>query len=280
MTSDYTLAYGTHPNPQDGRCAMEWVAHLAGERHSDQPDCVSPVVRALCVALNDGLEGAERQRLRPYLTRTIGTATDGLDNRRGWMALDWLIGVYAPTWLHHAGLHDAATRLREPGVCMHDSAALIHALDTLERACRQARLARQEAFGDVVHWALAVAGGETGSEAAWSFTAVGAWDAARLALEDPAADRARWAIKTIAADCAAIIARSARHDPGVRHALLGGRSSTAQLLRPVTGELAESAVDLLDQMLPTVTFDDTPARAHTPAPETITPAAVLAPAFA
>ena len=111
MTSDYTLAYGTHPNPQDGRCAMEWVAHLAGERHSDQPDCVSPVVRALCVALNDGLNCPERQRLRPYLTRTIGTDADGLDESRAWMALDWLIGVYAPTWLRHAGLHDAAARL-------------------------------------------------------------------------------------------------------------------------------------------------------------------------
>jgi hypothetical protein len=82
MTSDYTLAYGTHPNPQDGRCAMEWVAHLAGERHSDQPGCVSPVVRALCVALNDGLNCTERQRLRPYLTRTIGTTADGLADRR------------------------------------------------------------------------------------------------------------------------------------------------------------------------------------------------------
>ena len=40
MSSDYTLAYGTHANPEDGRCAMEWVSHLAGEPHSDQPRCV------------------------------------------------------------------------------------------------------------------------------------------------------------------------------------------------------------------------------------------------
>ncbi len=269
MTSDYTLAYGTHPNPQDGRCAMEWVAHLAGERHSDQPDCVSPVVRALCVALNDGLNCTERQRLRPYLTRTIGTAADGLDRSRGWMALDWLVGVYAPTWLRHAGLHGEAARLCAPDTAVRDAETLVGAVHTLEGVRRRAHAARQEQFGDVLHWALAVASGENGSESAWSFTATGAWDAARLALDDPAADRARSAVKSIAADCAAIVARRTHRDPGARRSLFGARPSTMRLLRPVTGELADSAVDLLDRMLPTVTFDD--------APLTATPAAAAAP---
>ena len=81
MNTDYTLAYGTHANPEDGRCAMEWVSHLAGEPHSDQPKCVSPVLRAICIALNDALDDEPRQRLRPYLARTIGTA--GRRPRRG-----------------------------------------------------------------------------------------------------------------------------------------------------------------------------------------------------
>jgi hypothetical protein len=259
MTSDYTLAYGTHPNPQDGRCAMEWVAHLAGERHSDQPDCVSPVVRALCVALNDGLSCTERQRLRPYLTRTIGTVADGLDDWRAWMALDWLVGVYAPTWLRRAGLDDTAAPFGAPDTAVRDSASLARALEMLERARRGAHVARQEEFGDMVHWALAVAGGESGSESAWSFTAAGAWDAARLAIDHPGADRARSAVKAIAGDCAAITARRARRDPGIRRSPLGGRPSTARLLRPVTRELAESAIALLDRMLPTVMLDDVPA---------------------
>ncbi|HUE25944.1 MAG TPA: hypothetical protein VMP89_04150 [Solirubrobacteraceae bacterium] len=46
MGTDYTLAYGTHATPDDGRCAMEWVSYLAGEPHSDHPACVSPVLRA------------------------------------------------------------------------------------------------------------------------------------------------------------------------------------------------------------------------------------------
>ena len=79
MGTDYALAYGTHATPEDGRCAMEWVSYLAGEAHSDEPACVSPVLRAFCTTLNDSLEDVPRQRLRPYLARTIGTATDGLD---------------------------------------------------------------------------------------------------------------------------------------------------------------------------------------------------------
>jgi hypothetical protein len=52
MGTDYTLAYGTHQTPDEGRCAMEWVSHLAGEPHSDAPACVSPVLRAHCTSLN------------------------------------------------------------------------------------------------------------------------------------------------------------------------------------------------------------------------------------
>ncbi|MGO9905058.1 MAG: hypothetical protein ACLP4R_01900 [Solirubrobacteraceae bacterium] len=52
MSTDYTLSYGTHLTPDEGRCAMEWVSHLAGESHSDQPACVSPVLRAYCMSLN------------------------------------------------------------------------------------------------------------------------------------------------------------------------------------------------------------------------------------
>ncbi|MGH2882941.1 MAG: hypothetical protein ACRDPA_09650, partial [Solirubrobacteraceae bacterium] len=68
MSSDYSLAYGTHASPGEGRCAMEWVSYLAGEPHTDEPACVNPVLRAMCIALNDGLDFAPRQRLRSYLT--------------------------------------------------------------------------------------------------------------------------------------------------------------------------------------------------------------------
>jgi hypothetical protein len=111
-TMDYTLAKGSHTDPNRGRCAMEWVSFIAGEPHSDQPVCVSPVLKAFCIAFNDALEDGPRQRLRPYLTRCIGTAGDGLDEQRAWMATDWLIRVYLPAWLDLAGLHANACNLR------------------------------------------------------------------------------------------------------------------------------------------------------------------------
>ena len=59
MATDYTLAYGTHATPEEGRCAMEWVSYLAGEPHGDERACVSPVLRAFCMTLNDTLEQAD-----------------------------------------------------------------------------------------------------------------------------------------------------------------------------------------------------------------------------
>ena len=124
MSSDYILAYGTHASPQDGRCAMEWVSYLAGEPHSDQPTCVSPVLRAMCIALNDGLDQEPRQRLRPYLTRTIGTAEDGLDTWRGWMAMDWLAralharpGCASPGWPTPADALESAEAVTGAAAC-------------------------------------------------------------------------------------------------------------------------------------------------------------------
>ena len=146
MSSDYTLAYGTHPTPEEGRCAMEWVSHLAGESHSDQPACVSPVLRAYCTSLNDSLDDEPRQLLRPYLARTIGTADDGLDEARSWMALDWLIRTYAPTWLAAADLTLSAHELADLAPVM-DACDLQGALDELKVARRDARAGWSSALG-------------------------------------------------------------------------------------------------------------------------------------
>lgn len=83
MTSDpYFLSHGGHAYADDGRCAMEWVAFIAGEEHTDEPECVSPALRDFCIGVNDALGDADRQKLRPYLARCIGTVNDGLDDWR------------------------------------------------------------------------------------------------------------------------------------------------------------------------------------------------------
>ncbi len=244
MSTDYTLAYGTHASPTDGRCAMEWVSYLAGEPHNDEPACVSPVLRAMCIALNDGLEFAPRQRLRSYLARTIGTAHDGLDEQRGWMAMDWLTRVYTPAWLHLGGLREPADALIIlPAVT--DGRGLRQALPLLEAARREARSARARAFGIALPtgWAAAVAG----REAAWSCAGAAAWAAARLGVGDIAGDRARAAARAAAGDAAAIAIRESRDDV----ARAGVREAARAVLAPALETLSDSALSLLDRMLPT-----------------------------
>jgi hypothetical protein len=244
MRTDYMLAYGTHATPAEGRCAMEWVSYIAGEPHGDHPACVSPVLRAFCVALNDALEDGPRQRLRPYLTRTIGTADDGLDQRRAWMSMDWLIRSYTPTWLAAAGLDAEADRLR--------SLAQVSGSRGLRSALQALRLARHRARE---HWASAgawrtprVAARIAAREAAWSSAGAAAWAAARAGVGDISGDQARAIARAAAGDAAATIARAARNSVGRTAA----REATRRALAPTQVEIQQSAFTLLDRMLPTV----------------------------
>jgi hypothetical protein len=253
MTTDYTLAHGTHATPQDGRCAMEWVSHLAGEPHSDAPSCVSPVLRALCVTLNDGLPYGPRQRLRPYLARTIGTAGDGLDGARAWMALDWLIGTYLPAWLGLIGLGaEAAVLADAPAV--RDASALRRSLTELRRGRRAPRRARGTAFGagrDPVSARIAaVNGSRAGREAAWTCAGAAAWAGVRVGIADAVADDARAVIRAAAGDCAAVAVARVRGDDvcGMPHS---GRAARRAALGATHEALADSALALLDRMLVT-----------------------------
>ncbi len=269
MTQDYTLAHGTHATPDEGRCAMEWVSYLAGEPHSDEPACVSPVLRALCIALNDGLGYVPRQRLRPYLARTIGTAGDSLDEPRAWLAMDWLARTYTPSWLSLASLDVPADALRGLAPVVDDR-SLHTALTTLADARRVARAARMRAFGvgssGVTAWASAIAGGRSGREAAWTCAGAAVWAAARVEIGDQAGDDARATARAAAGDAAAIAVRRVRDDDVCGS--LGPRDALHAALFPTLRDLADSAIALLDRMLPTervdlaATLDGAPAGAN------------------
>lgn len=68
------LAMGSHPTAGAEMCAMEMVAWLNGESHSDHPSCSGNILGGFVMALNDG--SRQRQRLIPYIPRLIGTAGD------------------------------------------------------------------------------------------------------------------------------------------------------------------------------------------------------------
>lgn len=106
------LAKGGHSNPDDGLCLLELTAYLAGENHSDHPECASPVLAEFGRNINDRFDDDRRQLLKPLAEQMIGTAGDGLDETRGYLALDWLIRTYTPAWLDLAGLTAEAAELR------------------------------------------------------------------------------------------------------------------------------------------------------------------------
>lgn len=115
--SDYTLYKGHHAKFTERRCAMEFVAYLAGEPHTDEPKCVDEDIAWFCRNVNDELNDEDRQRLRPYLARTIGTANDGHEKERGALWLELLAILDCSPFMNVGALARRAARKDVDFVC-------------------------------------------------------------------------------------------------------------------------------------------------------------------
>ncbi len=164
---------GSHTSWKSGACAVEMAAYLAGEKFSDAPACVCPVIRAFVTSWNDSIPtDEERTRLlRPYIARIVDTkSTREVEQKRADLALDWFIRVQTPAWLDLSPTlqpHAAAIRALAPVTSL---AALQAAQPTLD-AARSAAAAAWDAARD----------------AAWA----AAWDASRAASRAAACAAAR-----------------------------------------------------------------------------------------
>ena len=105
------LRSGTHTSPSDGVSLMEAVSDLAGEPWSNSPSGTSPVIAAYARSLNDWLPDDERQRLKAYIPRLVGTAEPDLELRRAFACADAAVRVFAPLALKAAGLVEEAAGL-------------------------------------------------------------------------------------------------------------------------------------------------------------------------
>ncbi len=109
-----TLLSGAHDSPSKGMCVMEAVAYIAREKHSDHPECVSPVIATFLRSWNDALDTATRQQLKALIPVVMDTASTPEDeDRRAWICLDWLVREYTPTWLRLAKLDKQADLLAD-----------------------------------------------------------------------------------------------------------------------------------------------------------------------
>ncbi len=166
------LMKGIHQSRKEGVCALELVAWMAGEKHSDHPVCVSPVLGDFCRNWNDNLDDATRQKMKPYLKRLIGTAGDkSADLRRSWMAFDWLTRECGPAFMDLTpALHASAAALRAlPEITGKET--LDAAMPTIEAARQKSDAARDAAW-----------------DAAWAAAGAAARDAAGRTLQ-PVVDR-------------------------------------------------------------------------------------------
>lgn len=150
LSQQFPLRRGSHPSRADGMCTMEMVAWLAGEAHSDEPECTCPVIAAFVRAINDALPSDEsRDRwlrpLVPLLVNTRGRLVD--EQRRGMQVADAMTRVFVPHLLEKRGRHDEAAALRLlPPVTDTDTAqTALRALDCWGRELHAARWVLQRA---------------------------------------------------------------------------------------------------------------------------------------
>ena len=132
----FHLAKGAHKSPQQGVCAMEAVAFLAREPHSDRPQCACPVIAAYVRLVNDSMSDDQRQRLVPYLPRIIGSRSPEHELERMQIIVWHVLRVIVPDALRAVGLNDQAKELAE--------------VDNLARADEVARTAGDAALN--VFW--------------------------------------------------------------------------------------------------------------------------------
>ena len=96
------LDKGSHRRPADNgpgpMCLLEAATWMAGEDWSDHPACVSLVLAEFGRDLNDLLPDDKRQQLVPLIPLMLGTADDGLDETRSYLALDWLVRFEESDW--------------------------------------------------------------------------------------------------------------------------------------------------------------------------------------
>jgi hypothetical protein len=231
LLSEINLGKGGHADRASGVCAMEAAAWLAGREHSDHPPCVSPVIAGFVINWNDNLPSDdERNRiLRPVLPLILGTAGEReAENRRSWMAADWLIREFAPAFLAlHPQTAGHAVALRTCGE-IGAPAALEAARPVLAAAGAAARDAAGAAAWDAAGAAAWYAAWDAAKDAAGDAAWAAAWDAAGAAARDAAWAAAWYAARAAARDAAGAAART--------------------FLAPTVSQLQDSALELLKRM--------------------------------
>jgi len=84
------LGAGAHSSPEQGACVMELASMLAGERFSDRPRTVCPVIGGFLRSYNDRLPECELDQLYALAPLVLGSAsTRSVRRHRTFLLLEW-----------------------------------------------------------------------------------------------------------------------------------------------------------------------------------------------
>ena len=110
-----TLSKGKHASPEDGACAMELAAMLAGEPFNDHTQSVCPVIGSFLRAYNDGIDDRRRQDLYAYAAKVVGSrASLDVQHARAERLSAWAFEGHWLRWLERVVPARLRARLPTP----------------------------------------------------------------------------------------------------------------------------------------------------------------------
>jgi hypothetical protein len=107
------LSRGRHKSGADGMSPMEAAAWLAGERHSDHPDCTCPVIAAYVRRISDWASDEQRQQLGAFLPRLIGSRSAEHMAHRGEYFARQAVTVFLPLMYNELERPEIALQLHK-----------------------------------------------------------------------------------------------------------------------------------------------------------------------
>jgi len=215
--------------------ALHWYTRI-DHSWSDNPQCVSLVVRELCLALNDMCHDDEREEfIGPHLFTPIGTNVGHkAEQLRAYLCADYAVRVFAPYALEVIGLNMEAAKLRslKPICGKISSAAAAEAMAKVAMMKAAAADSAAPAAWATAAWAMATAAAWTAAAKAMAKTMAAAAMAAAMATTAMNVANAASAAAEDAMETAAAMAEKAVAVKMMDHDRLAmGRKIKSSLLR-------------------------------------------------
>ncbi len=225
-------------------CLMQAVSWLAGNADiTDSPPCASRVIGRYAIRLNDSwLFKNHRDLLKPYAPRIVGTrASTETEVRRGRIAADYAIRVFAPIRLRSLGREAWAKELESLGQITNKESAVI--------AGDAARKIQASAYAATAADASAATDASADASAAAYAAAAAAASAAAYAAAAAAAYAAAAAAASAAADAAASAAADASAAAAAAADASAAAAADASAAADAAALLREKSLECLDKMI-------------------------------